>query len=308
MKYNPPPGEVADAPYVDGNRSAGIKGSVVPAAAIEFGQRELVHLINFAGLSPDNGDLEQVRKAIQGMIAAATGGGDTADYVLLSQARTRLPIFPEILTADGRINVASPGAGSILVPPTVACQHRGIAPFNTSDYSEPARTFATVPSKTYHLRWRPSDGFVMIDLTDAIYNPGGLKAEGDPAFDTTFDDMLVARVVTNAANVATVTNLANKPVLTLNLSKTTYQTSSNVGSERGPDTAPVQSVNWSRQPVCHWQEFKVGPGTGALLDSIVNMFFDATRYTCRPQVVGFFQNDNGSRGTIDGTYRVTLRS
>src|SRR5690606_7581460 len=45
-------------------------------------------------------------------------------------------------------------------------------------------------------------------LLDGAYNPTTL-AETDPVFDSTFDDMLVARIVTNASNVATITSLAN---------------------------------------------------------------------------------------------------
>jgi hypothetical protein len=201
-----------DAPYIDGNRSAGTKGSIVPAAAIEHTQRELVNLINFAGLVPNAGDLEQVRKAIEALILAATGGGDTSQYLLISQARTRLPLFPEVLTADGRINVTSPGAGSVLVPEAVAFQHRGIFPVNTSDYNLGARTLATAANKTYHLRWTPGGGFVLKDLANAGYNPLA-KAEISTDFDSAYDDMLVARVVTNAGNVAAITNLANLSVL-----------------------------------------------------------------------------------------------
>jgi hypothetical protein len=200
------------APYIDGNRSSGTKGSIVPAAAIEFTQRELVNLIAFAGLTPDNADLEQVRKAIEALILAATGGGDTSQYLLVAQARARLPIFPEVLTADGRINVTSPGAGTVLVPEAVAFQHRGIFPVNTSDYSAPARTLATAANKTYHLRWNPTDGFALKDIANAVYNPLA-KAELARDFDSTYDDMLIARVVTNAGNVATITNLANLSIL-----------------------------------------------------------------------------------------------
>lgn len=213
MKYIAPPGGDANAPYLDGNRSAGIKGSVLPAKAVEHPQRELDHLIGFAGLTPDTADLEQVRKAIEALIAAATGGGDTSQFLLVSQARARLPIFPEVLSADGRINVSSPSAGTILVPTTVSFQHRGIFPMSTSDYSEPNRTFATVASKTYHLRWDPTNGFRLRDLADPAYNPT-VAAETNAAFDSSYDDMLVARVITNSSNVATITNLANKHLMT----------------------------------------------------------------------------------------------
>jgi hypothetical protein len=80
MKYVQPLGEAADASYVDGNRSAGTKGSLVPAAAVENPQREIDHVISFFGLTPANTDLQQLRKAIEAAIAAATGGGDTSQF------------------------------------------------------------------------------------------------------------------------------------------------------------------------------------------------------------------------------------
>lgn len=248
MKYTQPPGMPANSAYIDGNRSSGTKGSIVPAAAIEHPQRELAHLIAFSGQTPAENDLEQVRKAIQQMIIAAGGGGGVEeDYLLVSQARARLPFYPEILTADGRMAVTSPGAGSILVPASVACQHRGVYPFNTSDYDAPSRTFATVANKTYHLRWRAGTGLALIDLTDGTYNPGGLKAETDPSFDSGFDDMLIARVVTSSGNVATITNLSNRDRLSSRLMmqgqnwRATNRIPEKVGDFSG-------TLNWARTP------------------------------------------------------------
>lgn len=69
MKYTQPFG-ISDpnAGYQDGDLILGIDGSIPPAQAIEDPQRELDHLITFAGLTPTNGDLQQVRKAVQAMV------------------------------------------------------------------------------------------------------------------------------------------------------------------------------------------------------------------------------------------------
>ncbi|CCG42195.1 phage tail protein [Magnetospirillum molischianum] len=69
-KYAPPVGEAEGAPYVDESPELGRDGSPVPAAAIEWPQRELHYLIAAAGLSPNAADLTQVAQAIQRMIAA----------------------------------------------------------------------------------------------------------------------------------------------------------------------------------------------------------------------------------------------
>lgn len=52
----------------------------------------------------------------------------------------------------------------------------------------------------------------MNDLASLVYNPT-VAAEINTAFDSTFDNMLVARVITNSSNIATITNLANKTQL-----------------------------------------------------------------------------------------------
>ena len=72
MKYAPPIGQEAqgeEAHYVDGNPELGILGSPVPAAAIEQGQRELLHVIKQAGLTPSSEDLTQLFRAIGKLIS-----------------------------------------------------------------------------------------------------------------------------------------------------------------------------------------------------------------------------------------------
>lgn len=72
MKYAPPIGQEAqgeEAHYIDGNPELGILGSPVPAAAIEQGQRELLHVIKQAGLTPSGEDLTQLFQAIGKLIS-----------------------------------------------------------------------------------------------------------------------------------------------------------------------------------------------------------------------------------------------
>lgn len=75
MKYAPPIGQEAqgeDAHYVDGNPELGILGSPVPAAAIEQGQREIIHVIKQAGLTPSAEALTQLFQAINNLIIDQT--------------------------------------------------------------------------------------------------------------------------------------------------------------------------------------------------------------------------------------------
>jgi hypothetical protein len=84
MQYAQPfdqPGN-PNAPYINGNEAAGIQGSIIPAAGIEFDQREIIEVINQANsrgyldftatpcATPSNSDLTQLRKAIEGFVDA----------------------------------------------------------------------------------------------------------------------------------------------------------------------------------------------------------------------------------------------
>lgn len=167
-------------------------------------ESEIGAVISHAGLTPSDSTFDQLRVAIASMISAATGDGDTEQFLLLSQAAARLPVYPEILSADGRLNVSIPATGTIRLPGGVSWIRRGVVAMTTVETD-----FNTVASKTYHLRWTLGAGYVLKDLADPAYNPGTL-GENNPAFDSTYDDMLIARIVTNSGNLATITNLANK--------------------------------------------------------------------------------------------------
>lgn len=80
MKYVPPLGATdSNASYQDGNPEAGILGSIVPAAAIETPQREIMNAIIQAGLSPDTDDLNQLARAIVQLSGCAVWNS-TQDY------------------------------------------------------------------------------------------------------------------------------------------------------------------------------------------------------------------------------------
>jgi hypothetical protein len=186
-------------------------------------------------------DATVLYRAVDALIAAAIGSGDTSNFVLFTQARTRLPIFPDVQNTAGTIVVTAPSTGTVRVPASVNFLHRGIFLITTTQTD-----FSTDPSKTYHLRWNPTDGFVLRDLASGTYNPSAL-AETNIVFDTTYDDMLVARVVTNSSNVATITPLSNKSRLQITdaVAATNIQQPL-VDNARGD---VISTLNWSRTPV-----------------------------------------------------------
>ena len=192
---------------------------------------ELVHLIEQAGLTPlafdrhNPASWQQVYQAVMALhplataqqIADRAGSGRlTADHLpailtataaQFPDALADLPFYPQIETVDHRLAITA-GSGEIQVAAGQSFRWRGHRRYRTEDYAEPARTFAHNPNRAYHLDWTRAEGFALRDLTDAAYNPGAL-AETDSVFDSDYDRMLVARVVTDGANVATVTALAN---------------------------------------------------------------------------------------------------
>ena len=65
MQYNAPYGGNVDSSYVDGNPPFGIEGSIIPAAAIELTQREIVNFILKSQLAPTNSDPNQLSRSVQ---------------------------------------------------------------------------------------------------------------------------------------------------------------------------------------------------------------------------------------------------
>lgn len=226
-------------------------------------ESEVGAVIANAGIVQSDNSFNQLLLAIQALINAATGGGETEDYLLIDQARTRLPIYPEWQTADGTINITSPAPGTVRIPAAVTFLHRGIFPIVTAQTD-----FATAASKTYHLRWSLAGGYQLRDLVDAGYNPTA-AAESNSGFDSSYDDMLIARIVTNAGNVATITNLVNKSRLQFKGFQqpvATVVSSAGVGANTNAATAQgVFNLNWARTPL-------------AMLTGNVGQGSDSTKY------------------------------
>lgn len=80
MKYNQPYGITdPEAAYINGDPSVGRQGSIIPAAAVEFPQREIVAVIEAANQVSDNANLAQLMFAVRSQrmnYALAVDGGD----------------------------------------------------------------------------------------------------------------------------------------------------------------------------------------------------------------------------------------
>lgn len=227
-------------PYVDGNPQTGQDGSIIPASFVNSTQAEILAVIEGAGLTPASNNLSQLLQAIQ--ILAAGAGATSAVFAYN-------PIFPEITVNGGVMSIAGSN-GQIIVADGQTFTHRGGVVYSTGDFTLVERTFSLVANKTFHLRWQYNAGtpvLVLKDLADATYNPA-VKAEADPSFDSTFDDMLIARVVTDGNNDPTVTALKNLNRLSASFSKLTQETATGAAGAWAAIPSLEGTLNWARTP------------------------------------------------------------
>jgi hypothetical protein len=151
---------------------------------------------------------------------------DGAFYQLMNDTPPRqrlfLPFFPEVSFPTTAILSVIPSTGNVTIDVTQKFVWRAAVEYRTSDFLLTDRQLATAANKTYHLRWHapgtgdalpvgtyPRGRFVLKDLTSGTYNPGG-ASEDSTTFDSKYDDMLIARVITNSSNVPTITSLENR--------------------------------------------------------------------------------------------------
>ncbi|MBB2685136.1 UNVERIFIED_ORG: hypothetical protein GGD47_002724 [Rhizobium etli] len=265
--------------FRDENLGAGVEGTEVTALWANMIQEEIMKVCAMAGLSPSEADWTQLYQAI-GILLDALFADVEAAYpfattpeaiagALLNKiispktladvlaaklaagpldasVATYLNVYPTILTADNKA-VVTPSAGQVVVTP-FKWLWRQFKTVDLSDLNLAARTFATAASKTYHLRlsYNVATGVQTLslkDLSSAGYNPSALS-EGNVAFDTGYDDMIIARVTTDAGNVPTVKPLKNASRLTATAQRTTavINTNAAIGWVYDPIT-----LDWSRQ-------------------------------------------------------------
>lgn len=209
------------------------------------------------------------------------------------------PIFPEIETG-GAVLTLSHATGSLVVGAAgETWLHRGPRRFSINNILLADRTFATAASKTYHVRWHapgtgtatpaatyPHGRFELADLT------GASPAETDPSYDTTFDRMLVARVVTNGSNVATITALANRAQLNALFNSTGSSTSY---ASRSSVPRITGTLNWSRQAKHRLEmaDADVGVDNEALATfGVWPMTTQQSRYAVDYAVIGYLSSGN----------------
>lgn len=169
-------------------------------------QSEINEVIVDAGLTPTNDVDTWLRDAIRKLIVDANSSTDNGF--------TNNPVFPEILTTDNRLLITDNSNGTLTIDAAQEWFWRGLFKLSTDSFSLADRTFSTVANKTYHLRWNasgkgnatpaetyPNGRFELMDMDGLV--------ETDSQYDSNFDRMLIAKVVTDSGNTATITTLVN---------------------------------------------------------------------------------------------------
>jgi hypothetical protein len=196
--------------------------------------------------------LAQLRHAIRGMGVADNPLDDQMLLKAIQAAQTDIvalaannPIYPAVDGGAGKLSVTG-STGQVVIDAGQDFVWRGLVRRATGDWDLADRTFVTSASKTYHLRCDTAlTTFVLKDLADVGYNPTA-AAETDAAFDSGFDDMLIARVVTDGANAPTVTALRNAHELRASIVWSGAMTT-NQGSN-GASRAFATTLDWARTP------------------------------------------------------------
>ena len=117
MKYNPPAGsQDPDAKYVTGQPGK-VRGSAVPAEAVEHPQREIVEVIKKAGLTPSADALNQLYEAILKIIGVQVSVASKTETGLV-QIGDGLNITPEGLLS---VLVATSKQNGIMRPDGTTC-------------------------------------------------------------------------------------------------------------------------------------------------------------------------------------------
>lgn len=217
-------------------------GTAVQAVFLNGVLQQLRRAIRGMGVTEDNADDDMLLKAIQ---AAASGLASEASLLV------NMPIHG-FVGAAGLIGTTT-ALGQIIVQTGQNIVRRGVRAYAMDDISLANRTFATIASRTYHLRWYapgigratpasswPAGRLFLEDLLDtAIYNPSSL-AETAASFDSTYDSILLARIVTNGSNSLTVTPLLGLPWLNGQFTRAPEKPAASFTT--------LHTFNWNRTP------------------------------------------------------------
>lgn len=240
-------GEAAFDQLVNANPDADLEGAIPPMELCKHPVAEILEVIKSAGLTPNKNDLTQLRQAIEAKIGAVFSNQITVGQVL---AYNR--VYPHVMTANNKLVVVDNEDGTVTLAADQTWVHRGLIPRSSNHLSLEARTVTIPAGATGHLRWRWNEGSPEIffgNLADSGYNPSEL-VDGDPAFDTDFDDMLIARIARDGSDPPAITGLRNRRKFfmrgeTAHVRHTPFEDST---APAAIQNGEMVELDWARQP------------------------------------------------------------
>jgi hypothetical protein len=117
MDYQPPFGTAAGTAYTNGNPATGTQGSIPPAAAIEYPQREIVNALTKSGYTPSNSDLFQLTRGVRSQKLNYVGNyGGTAN-ALTATLDPAPANAADLVGVPIRGVIAAPNTGAVTFSP-----------------------------------------------------------------------------------------------------------------------------------------------------------------------------------------------
>jgi hypothetical protein len=183
------------------------------------------------------------------------------------KALKQIPIYPEILT-DSKVFQMDLVGSDFTVAAGQEIRMRGWNDISTDDLD---RSFSIDISKTYHVRFSVESGVYLKAVDDIAYNPDSLD-ESDRSFDTTYDDVLLARI-----DGSVVTALINSSAA-FGFTYDGMPNSADSALSGNDYTGAFElSLNWSRSPVSDSIEIKGHFTTGSVWNDLMSTTVMLTR-------------------------------
>lgn len=236
--------------FTEGDPLKAIPASKVSAQWLNSQQRELVNLIQGLGTKLNPNDDSQLSQRLRELTPLRHLGAIANHHGLAGFNH-----YPHIASQSQHLEIIQHDAWKIEIAPGQTFNWRGVWRIDTDAFSTLERSFELAPNSTYHLRWRSTDSFLLLHLQDAAYNPQDLK-ESNPSFDTTFDDMLIARISSDEQGITEIVTLRNSQhLLTQFSSKQSSLIEQSATGALFSDVKPVASLalQWARTPRAYWQ-------------------------------------------------------
>ena len=236
--------------FNEGDPLKSVSATRVKADWLNSLQRELVNLVEGLNLKLDPNNDKQLSQRLRELTPLRHEGAIPNHHCVSGFAH-----YPYIVSKTQRLELIQHGAWKIEIDRGQIFNWRGTWNINTGAFSESERSFDLAPSATYHLRWQPSDGFLLFNLNDVTYNPQGL-AESSAVFDTTFDDMLIAKIITDEQGITEIITFRNTQRLLvqwLSNQPSKIQASSTGAAFYDSTSVANLSLQWSRTPCVYWQ-------------------------------------------------------